>query len=99
MGYSENGTTAGTNPDTFSVTVRVGRYEFTREVSGVDSPMGAVQGMIADEMGVELHEVHPVTYALVREGGLCRCGHPLHFAQCAEPTGCWCDSVPGEATR
>lgn len=68
MSYSEMGTTMGPSPDTFSVTVRVGRDEFTREVSNVDSPMGAVQGMVAAELGVELYDVHPVTYSVVERG-------------------------------
>jgi len=25
-------------------------------------------------------------------GRLCRCGHPLHPAQCCAGDGCWCDS-------
>ncbi len=64
MSYSEMGE-MGLPPGTYRVTVRVAGIEFTREVSNVASPMGTVQAMIAEELGIELYDVHPVTYELV----------------------------------
>lgn len=27
----------------------------------------------------------------------CRCGHPIHAAQCPNPSGCWCDTFTTQA--
>lgn len=75
------------SPDTFRVTVRVtGRGEFTREVSNVDSPMGTVQAMVAEELGIKMYDVHPVTYEVIRER--CpKCGGKLEPAAVRCPHG------------
>lgn len=52
---------------TFEVTVRVDGQEMTQNITtDALNPMGQVQASIAEERGIRLDEVHPVTYKVVQ---------------------------------